>query len=144
MAGAADHHEFGHRQRAEAASSDRAFGLVFTCVSLIAALYYWWTASPYWRALVLAGAVFLGLALLRPSTLSPLNRLWTWFGLLLGKIVNPILLGIVFLAVVLPTAVVARIFRKDFLGLTRNPAAPTYWIERRQDEAIESSMKQQF
>ena len=67
---------------------------------------------------------------IRPC-LRPLNRLWLKFGLLLHKVVNPIVMALVFFGTVLPTGLIMRVLGKDLLRLKRQPDANSYWIERR-------------
>ena len=73
--------------------------------------------------------IFLILGLLNSSTLNPLNKIWFKFGILLGGVVSPIVMGIVFFAVVTPTSVIMRILGKNLLNLKKNNKK-SYWVER--------------
>jgi hypothetical protein len=85
------------------------------------------------------------LALTRPALLAPLNRTWTRVGLLLGAVVAPIVMALVYFAVITPMALIARLFGKDFLRLARDPAAPTYWLARTvQDHHTPTRLRDQF
>jgi len=95
-----------------------------------------------WLGLLAAG--LLAVALLRPTLLAPLNRLWMKFGLLLAMIINPIVLGILFFLVFTPMAFVARLVGKDFLRLKEQPEAKSYWIVRDPTGPEPASMKDQF
>ena len=125
-------------------SSDRWFGLVFagffTIVGVLPILH----GRPLhiW-ALALAGA-FLTIALALPALLSPLNKLWTKFGLLLHSFMSPIALGILFFAVVTPTGLLMRLLGKDPLRLRMDKAATSYWIARKPPGPTAESLKNQF
>ena len=96
-----------------------------------------------WWALVVA-ALFLLVALVRPETLHPLNRLWFRFGLLLNRIVSPIIMGLVFVLAVVPTGLIMRLRNRDLLRQRFDPDARSYWIEVDEDLRAKSSMRNQF
>jgi len=125
-------------------SSDRSFGFVFAVVFLIIALYPLLNSNGIriW-AMTVSGA-FLLLAVLVPHVLTPANRLWTKFGLLLHNIVSPIALGILFFLVVTPTGLLMRLFGKDPLRLRCDPAADSYWIKRDPPGPAADSLNNQF
>ena len=125
-------------------SSDRSFGIVFTFVFL--AVGAWVVSggqSKGWFFFVSA-ALFLVVAIARPSILGPFNRAWTKFGLLLGQVFNPILLGVVFFLVVTPIAVILRLLGKDSLHLKSEPDLKSYWIDRSPAGPKFGSMTKQF
>lgn len=125
-------------------SSDRAFGLVFATVFLLVALYpLLFGAGIRWWAAVVA-AVFGACAVAVPRLLAPLNRAWTRFGLVLHKIVSPVVLGIMFFGVILPTGLLMRLLGKDPLRLAFDPAAPSYWITRQPPGPAPESFPDQF
>jgi len=140
------HHEFqagaGHDETE--GSSDRSFGFVFAAVFGLIGLYNLWHWGRAWPWLGLIAAGFLIVALVRPAVLSPLNKLWMKFGLLLAAIMNPIVLGILFFLVFTPMALLARLVGKDFLKLKRQPEAKSYWIARDPPGPMPASMKDQF
>jgi hypothetical protein len=122
--------------------SDRSFGIVFTGVfAIVALLPMWRGAPPRWWALAVAGT-FGGLALAWPRALAPANRLWLRIGLLMHRVVNPIVMGAVFYLVVTPFGFVMRHVRGG-LSVTRGPdkRATTYWLARTD---ASSPMNQQF
>lgn len=125
-------------------SSERSFGIVFSTVFALIAL---WPvvagAGPRIWALVVAG-VFLAATLLAPKVLKPLNLLWFKFGMLLGRIVTPIVMFLVFVVAVLPTALVIRAFGKDPMNRSLSAATRSYWIPRDPTADRENSMKNQF
>ena len=84
--------------------------------------------------------VFLVLGLLNSKFLSPLNKIWFKFGLFLGKIISPIVMGLIFFIVVTPIGILMRILKKDLLNLKMNNNK-SYWIEKSEPK---SKMKNQF
>ncbi len=111
--------------------------------------FYYWLFSwlPYGlirivtRGLLAVAFVFVVLALVRPAALSPLNKLWFQFGLLLGKIVTPVVMSLVFFLTVLPTGIIMRLLGKDLLNRKIDRSAPSYWVKR---EDPVGSMRNQF
>ncbi|MGH7412618.1 MAG: SxtJ family membrane protein, partial [Candidatus Rokuibacteriota bacterium] len=89
-------------------------------------------------------AIFLTLALVRPRTLAPLNRLWLRLGLVLHACISPVILGLLFYGTVAPIGLLLRLFGKDVLRLRFEPASPTYWIERRPPGPAPDTMPRQF
>ena len=90
-------------------------------------------------SIILSG-IFLILGLLNSRALTPLNILWFKFGILLGRFISPIVMGLVFFLVVTPTGIIMRLFKKDLLKLKKNNSN-TYWINK---EESKSDMKNQF
>ena len=100
-------------------------------------------AAPRWWALAVAVLLaILGLAL--PRVLSPLNRLWLGFGLVLHKVMTPIVMGVLFYGAVTPVALLMRVFGKDPLRRRFEPEAETYWIDREPPGPDPESMRNQF
>lgn len=125
-------------------SSDRSFGLVFSIVFLlIGAWPLLHGGPPRWWAGGIA-AVFAMVAVARPALLANLNRLWIKLGILLGKVVSPIALGIVFYGVLVPIGVAMRLAGKDPLRLKHDVNAPSYWIPREPPGPPPDSMNNQF
>jgi len=121
-------------------SSNRSFGLVFFAFFLIVGL---WPIFQYediriWS--IIAAFIFLILGILDSKYLTPLNRFWMKFGLFLGKIISPIVMGIVFFLVVTPIGIIMKIFRKDLLNIKYNQNQ-SYWVHRKNKFG---SMKKQF
>lgn len=137
-------HEDLHRSTAVDGSSDRSFGLVFAGLFLVIALWPVFSGGPIrWWSLGVA-AVFALTALAAPALLSMPNRLWTKFGLLLGRVVSPIASGILLFGVFTPIGLLMRMLGKDPLRLKPDPAATTYWIERKPPGPPPDSMTNQF
>jgi hypothetical protein len=124
--------------------SDRSFGLVFAgFFAILFALGLWRGSELLWLWASLSGA-FLLVALAAPRVLAPLNRLWYLFGLLLGRVVNPVVMFAVFAIAVTPTALILRALGKDPLRLKWDGAAKSYWIPREPPGPAPESMKHQF
>jgi predicted membrane metal-binding protein len=139
-------HEDFTRKETVQGSSDRSFGFVMAAFFALVALFPLLDgplSSIRWWALVVAAA-FLALALLWTAPLRPLNRAWLKLGLLLSKIVSPIVMMVLFYATVTPIGVLMRWAGKDPLRLRRDPAATSYWIPREPPGPAPNSMKQQF
>jgi len=137
-------HEDLERSEALRGSSDRTFGLVFAAASLLAGL----APLKHGRhvriwALGLA-LVFLAVALIHPSLLRVFNRLWMKLGYLMGRVVNPIVMAILFFTVFTPVAFLMRLFGKDPLRLKLDPVAGSYWIPRLPPGPSPDSMPRQF
>lgn len=130
--------------RAGGQSSDRTFGLLFAAVFFTIALIPLHHHLPirYW-ALAVSG-IFLGAAVLTPSLLGPVNRLWTALGLLLGRIVSPVALGILFFCGFVLWGWIVRRAGKDLLRLQRRPTLKSYWIVRSPSGPSPESLKNQF
>ena len=137
-------HEDLTREQYVEGSSDRSFGVVIAAVFLLIALGPLRHGHPpRWWALAVSG-VFALVALAKPKLLSRINRLWTKLGLLLGKIVSPIALGILFYGVLTPLAVLIRLIGKDPLRLKLDPATNSYWTVRKPPGPAPDSMTNQF
>ena len=121
--------------------SNRNFAIVFFVVFILIGLWPIFNNEDlrYW-ALVIS-FVFLVLGIFNSKILSPLNKLWMKFGLILGLIVSPVVMGIIYFGVVTPTGILLRIFRKDVLKLKKNEEDKTYWIDK---DNTNSNMKNQF
>ena len=121
-------------------SSNRNFGLVFFVVFLIISLWplQYGDSARIWSIIV--SLIFLVLGLLNSKLLSPLNKFWFKFGIFLGKIVSPLVMGLIFFFVVTPIGILMKIFKKDLLNLKYNNDN-SYWIEKNEPK---SKMKNQF
>ena len=122
-------------------SSNRSFGLLFFVVFLIVSLWPLTYEGSIRIWSVIISAVFLILGLINSKLLTPLNVLWFKFGMILGAIISPIVMGIVFFLVVTPTGFILRIMGKDLLNKKYDKEKETYWIKR--DTSI-GTMKRQF
>ena len=138
-------HERIERSEEVTGGSDRSFGLVFAGFFLVLTLLKLWRGWTHagWVYLGLA-AVFAALALTAPALLAPLNRVWLKFGLLLHRVITPIIMGLLFFAVITPMAVLIRALGKDLLRLKPEAGATSYWIQRTPPGPAPESMKHQF
>ncbi|MDB3888591.1 SxtJ family membrane protein [Candidatus Pelagibacter sp.] len=121
-------------------SSNRSFGIVFFIVFLIIAIYPLINDGSLKLWSLIISIIFLILGAINSKILAPLNKIWFKFGIFLGKIVSPLVMGIIFFLVVTPTAILMRIFNKDLLSLKYN-RDKSYWIEKNEPR---SKMKNQF
>ena len=121
-------------------SSNRSFGIVFGILFLLISLYPLLKNEDLRTWSIIVSIIFLLLGLFNSSILSPLNKVWFKFGILLGNFISPIVMGIVFFGVVTPTSLITKIFGMNLLGLKKNNKK-SYWIER---SSIKSKMKDQF
>jgi hypothetical protein len=103
-----------------------------------------WRGGAAWLATGPLAILFLAAALLRPAALAPVNRLWFRLGLLLHKLVSPLLMALLFYGVVTPTGLLIRMLGKDPLRLLRDPNASSYWIERKPSGPDGASLRNQF
>lgn len=122
--------------------SERSTGFVFTAVAVIVAVLWRNSYSVLWAAVGIA-AVLLASALWWPSLLKPLNLVWFRFGMLLHRIVNPLVMLAIFVLVFLPAGLLMRIWY-DPLRSRRATATPTYWIDYKDGDNVRSSMTRQF
>ena len=143
MAGQSTHESFS-RDEEIVAGSDRSFGFVMAGAFTVVSLLNFWHAGRIWPWTTGLAALFMLAALLRPAMLNPLNRIWLKFGLLLHRIVNPVIMALLFYGTVLPTGLIARAMGKDLLRLKRDPDAASYWIVRTPAGPAPETMKDQF
>ena len=122
-------------------SSNRNFGFVFFIVFLIISLWPLQHEGQIRIWSIVISLIFLILSLMNSKLLTPLNQLWSRFGLLLGNIVAPIVMGLVFFLVVTPVGIVMRIMGKDLIRKKLNKNNKSYWIKR---EKPIGTMKKQF
>jgi hypothetical protein len=137
-------HENLARQDASIAGSERGFGIVFAVVFVFIGIFPLMDALPVRVWAMGLSASFLAAAFFAPDLLKPLNRFWHLFGLMLQKVVNPLVMGLLFFFTVTPIALIMRIFGKDPLQRQFDPAAKSYWIERNPPGPAPNSMRQQF
>ena len=121
--------------------SNRSFGIVFFIVFVLIATYPLLNQEEVRIWSLIISFLFLFLGLLNSKILTPLNKLWFRFGLFLGKIISPIIMGVIFFLVVTPIGLLMRLFGKDVLNLKLNKKKSSYWIEK---VGPKSKMKNQF
>jgi hypothetical protein len=115
------------------------FGILFFIFFLVIGLYPLISSGPIRIWSIILSLIFLIITIIKPNLFLSLNKLWIQFGILLGKIMSPIVMGLVFFFVVTPIGILVRVLKKDVMGLKRG--ASSYWINR-VDKL--QSMKKQF
>ena len=120
--------------------SNKSFGIVFFIVFLIIGIYPLLNHNEVRLWSLIISIIFLILGSLNSKLLTPLNKIWFKFGILLGRIVSPVIMGLIFFLVVTPIALIMRIIGKDLLNLKFNKEK-SYWIEK---TGPKSKMKNQF
>ena len=121
-------------------SSNRNFGVVFFVVFFLIALYPLTYDEGIRTWSIIISLFFLILGLFNSKILNPLNKLWFKFGIILGKIISPLIMGIIFFLVVTPTGLIMKLLRKDILNLRYNKNK-SYWIKKNEQK---NNMKNQF
>ena len=124
----------------KALPSNRNFGIVFFLVFLIIAVYPLTYSGEIIIWSLIVSLVFFILGLINSKILNPLNKIWFKFGIILGKLISPIIMGVIFFFVVTPTGLIMRLFGKDLLNL-KSSNIKSYWIEK---NGPKSKMKNQF
>ena len=121
-------------------TTNRSFGIVFFIVFLIIGVYPILNEGDvrFWSLII--AVIFLVLGILNSKVLNPLNKLWFKFGIFLGKIFSPLIMGIIFFLVVTPIGLIMRFIGKDILNLKFNNDK-SYWVEKK---GLKSKMKNQF
>ena len=137
-------HERLSREETPAGGSDRGFGIVFSAVFAAVGLFPLLGGGPPRGWSLAVAGTFLAVAFLKAHWLAPLNRGWTRFGLLLHRIVNPLVMAVIYFGVVTPTGLVMRALGKDPLSLRYDPDAESYWIHRDPPGPERESMTKQF
>jgi len=121
--------------------SNKSFGIVFSIFFLIIALYPLVNGEGIRVWSIIVSLIFLFLGLIKSKILTPLNKIWFKFGIFLGKIVSPLVMGVIFFLVVTPIGILMKILKKDLLNLKFNNNKKSYWIEK---SPVKSKMKNQF
>tara|TARA_B100001250_G_C19268679_1_gene558120 strand:- start:78 stop:464 length:387 start_codon:yes stop_codon:yes gene_type:complete len=120
--------------------SNRNFGLVFCIIFFVISLWPILNQNEfrYWAFFI--SLIFLILAILNSKILTPLNKIWFYFGIALGKLVSPIVMGFIFFLVVTPIGIIMRLLGKDILNLKKKSKG-SYWINKVKNK---TNMKKQF
>jgi hypothetical protein len=120
--------------------TNKSFGIVFFLFFLIVSLFPLFKNGNIRVWSLIIAIIFLILGLLNSKFLTPLNKIWFKFGILLGNFVSPIVMSIVFFVIVTPTSIIMRVLGKNLLNLKKGNKK-TYWVER---SKIQSKMRNQF
>ncbi len=120
--------------------SNRSFGIVFFIVFLVISLWPLLNENGVRIWAVYISLIFLILGVLNSKILTPLNKIWFKFGVILGNFIAPVIMGIIYFLIVTPTGILVRLFKKDLLYLKMNDKK-TYWIEKK---GKNNTMRNQF
>jgi len=120
--------------------SNKSFGIVFFVFFFIVSLFPLFDGGNIRIWSLIISIIFLILGILNSKILTPFNQVWFKFGILLGRLVSPVVMGVIFFAIVTPTSIIMMILQKNLLNL-KKCNKKTYWIER---SKIKSKMKNQF
>lgn len=125
--------------------SERSFGLLFTLVFILGGIYTVYKSLPPASTFILflMAILFLAASLLKPRLLTQLNKSWFLLGFLMGKLVTPIVLGIIFFLLITPIAVITRVFGRDELKLYKK-ITKSHWVDRNPAGPEPMSFKNQF
>ena len=121
-------------------SSNRGFGIVFFIFFFILSIWPIKNGNEINYLFLIISSIFLLLGILNSKYLTPLNRIWFKFGLLLGSLISPIIMGIIFFLIVTPISFIMRFFGKDILNIKKNKKK-SYWIDK---NGPKSRMDKQF
>lgn len=142
--GRTNFHENLRRESEVQAGPNRTFGLVMASACFIIAGVGWLRATSHWPFWSAAAITFGLTAWLQPAVLGPLNRLWFRLGLLMHRVVNPLVMGLLFFAVITPMGLLMRACRKRPLELKFQRALLSYWVARNDSELQPGSMAKQY
>jgi hypothetical protein len=137
-------HETLNREEGIKVSSDRSFGIVFFVVFVLAGTWMILRDRPAGWLILASSLILLVISLVRPSILGSFNRAWFKFGILLSRVFNPLILGVVFFLVITPMAVTRRLMGKDSLNLKFKSSLKSYWVNRNPPGPKPDSMTRQF
>lgn len=124
--------------------SNRSFGWTFTGFFVLVGVYGLWRGGAALSWVLALAALMALVTLTRDTWLTPLNRAWMAFGELMGRIVSPIVLGVIFFGVFTPFGVVMRLFGRDAMSRQWNAAAPSYWVKRDPPGPADGSYRNMF
>ena len=135
-------HESYDRKEKIKLPSDKNFGFTFTVVFFILAVAPILISARTRFIFLIVCSIFLACSLLKPEALNLVNYLWARFGLLLNRLISPVILSLLFCVAFVPMSLLLKIFQKDILSLKLNKKAGSYWIDSPQTDL--TSMKDQF
>lgn len=124
--------------------SERSFGLIFAAIFTVIGLFPILFGGHFRAWALITAGVLAAIALVAPIVLKPANILWMRFGQLMHKIVNPVLMGLVFFVAVLPTGLMLKLFGKDPMRRRFEADQSSYWITRTPDSQLKEHFDNQF
>jgi len=140
------HEDYGRSHEVKG-SSDRGFGLTVGGILLLIAAYRTWAHDGFGiveSVLTPVGLILVILGLVWPRSLAGLNRAWTKLGLLMFKVISPVVLALLYVTTFVPIGLIMRASKRDLLRLELDPAAPTYWVKRDPPGPAPATMIHQF
>jgi hypothetical protein len=144
------HEDFGRKEEIKG-SSDRSFGLtvggILVAIAVVRTLLHMWDGSAagwFEAALGAVGLALLVFGLVAPASLAPLNRAWTRLGLIMFKVVNPVVLGLIYLTTIVPIGLLMRLSGRDPLSMKFDRQAESYWVVREPPGPAPETMINQF
>jgi hypothetical protein len=140
---ASSHENFSRDEKLKP-GTNRGFGLVIGAALLVLAVVKGWTGSWWWPMFAGMSAAFFAAAWLTPSLLTPLNHLWFRFGLLLHRIVSPLLMGLIYFGAVVPIGLLMRLLGQRPIAPGFDPDAKSYWVSRADPTPPPGSMAKQY
>ncbi len=121
--------------------SNRNFGFVFSIFFLLIYFYIYINSEISLIWILIISAIFFILGAFNSKLLNPLNKIWYKFGIILGKIISPFIMGFIFYFIVTPTGIIMKVMKKDLLNLKFDEKKKSYWIKK---STLKSKMKNQF
>ncbi len=137
-------HERLSAEEKNAPGSERQFGIVMAAALALLSLLNLWRSGGWWHWALAIAALFATFAIFAPNTLKPLNVAWFKFGLLLHRVINPVIMALLYYVSVVPTGLIMRALGKDLLRLKLDRTVESYWIAREPPGPAPKSMKDQF
>ena len=139
-----DSHETLRRPQTVKEATDRSFGLIFAGLFAAVGAVSWWAGRAGWSYWFGASVLFFSFGLIFPPILRPFKRVWIGLGNQLHKVVNPLIMGIIFFLVITPTGGLMRLLRRRPLDLSFEPSSASYWKRREHKGPPPETMKNQF
>jgi hypothetical protein len=127
-----------------APGSDRQFGIVMAVALALLSLLNLWRSGGWWQWSLAIAALFAATAIFAPNALKPLNLVWFKLGMLMHRVINPVIMALLYYVSVVPTGLIMRALGKDLLRLKLDRNAETYWIMREPPGPAPATMKDQF
>ena len=124
--------------------SNRSFGWTFSGIFLAVGVYGLWRGGAVLSWLLLAAVLMAAVTVSRETWLTPLNRAWMSLGLLLGRVVNPLVLGVIFFGIFTPVGLVMRMWGRDAMARRFEPDLKSYWLERNPPGPADDSYRNMF
>lgn len=137
-------HEVQSREEVVKGSTNRNFGTVFAVFFGLIAAYGIYKSTSHWPYWLTAAILMAGITIVAPGLLTWPNRMWGKLGLLMSKVISPIVMGLLFYVIITPIGVFMRLIGKDLLSLKWHPEAKSYWIERDPPGPAAESLRNQF